>query len=70
MSPSVIVLNACAAFFLALTLIFFTYLIARYRKLRQQQTIATGAKEIPLFKEKETEPVLQQRVKYKFAEAE
>jgi hypothetical protein len=69
MTPSAIVLNVCAAVFLTLASIFFSYLINRYRVLRKHQVRVTQeAKQIPLYKQ-EPSTVLQPTAKYSLAEA-
>lgn len=69
MSPSAIVLQVSAAIFLALFLILTSFLLVRYRKLRQLQLTAKEAKEVPLFAP-EIAPMAKRRIKYKLAEAE
>lgn len=70
MTPSAIVLNVCAAVFSTLALIFFSYLLSRYRSVRRQQVkITNEAKQIPLY-ERETAPVLQRSAKLRLAKAE
>ncbi|AHM63658.1 hypothetical protein D770_27075 [Flammeovirgaceae bacterium 311] len=70
MTPSAIVLNVCASVFLTLALIFFSYLLNRYRSVRRQHVkIPEEAKQIPLY-ERETSPVLQRSAKLHLAKAE
>lgn len=69
MSPSAIVLNVCAAFFLALFLIFFSFLLVRYKNSRRQELVNEEAKEVPMYGN-ETTPVVQHRAKLQLAEAE
>jgi hypothetical protein len=49
MSPSAILLNACAATFLALFVIFTSYLIARFIRLRQQQNTEERSKQVSFY---------------------
>lgn len=67
MSPSAIVLNVSAAFFLALFLIFVTYLIVQYRKVRQRQ-VSEEARQISMYEQK-AEPVLKRSGEYRLAQA-
>ena len=69
MSPSAIVLNVCAAFFLALFLIFFSFLLVRYKNSRRQELVNEEAKEVPMYGN-ETTPAIQHRAKLQLAEAE
>ncbi len=69
MTPSAIVLNVCAAIFLTLASIFFSYLLNRYRIVRKQQLrVSQEAKQIPMYKN-EPSTVLQTSAKYSLAEA-
>lgn len=49
MSPSAILLNVCAATFLALFVIFTSFLIARFIRLRQQQTSDETSKQVTFY---------------------
>jgi hypothetical protein len=49
MSPSAILLNVCAATFLALFVIFSSYLIARFIRLRQQQNTEQSSKQVSFY---------------------
>jgi hypothetical protein len=69
MSPSAIVLNVSAAIFLALFLILASFLLVRFRKMRQLHLSAKEAKEVPLFSP-EVVPMVKRQLKYKLVEAE
>jgi hypothetical protein len=49
MSPSAILLNVCAATFLALFVIFTSYLIARFIRLRQQQNTEERSRQVNFY---------------------
>ncbi|EMR00746.1 hypothetical protein [Cesiribacter andamanensis] len=69
MSPSAIILNVCAATFLALFIIFTSYLIARFIRMRQQQTIEESGKQIAFYKASAEVPAQAKTSKLRLAEA-
>ena len=69
MSPSAIVLNVSGAIFLALFLVFASFLFIRYKKWRNAQQTTKEAKEIPLFAP-QAAPMAKRKLKYKLAQAE
>lgn len=68
MNPSVIVLNVCAAIFLALLFTFSTFLVVRFVRQRKQQLSVVPAKEVPLY-EAQKEVALVRKSKYRLAAA-
>lgn len=76
MSPSVIVLNACAALFLVLFFIFSSQLVLRLRKSRKEQLAPLEeAKQVPLYQseskqEAQNQTMARRKAKFQFADAE